>query len=234
MYAARSSADADRAAVAIAHRSGNDRRTLTRAIQLGVDWVEADIWCQYGHLVARHERALWRLPLRYDEWKLAIALRPALRLGEICDALAGGPQLLIDFKGSGARLPVAVVDCLRAKQAVDRAAICGQDWSALDAAVAREPRLRAFYSIGSEWQLEALRRRPPASPRVSAVSCAEFLLTPDLLAEFRQRGIAVFAWTVNDRARAAELLSAGVYGITSDSAAVLAAVRDFQPPPRPS
>jgi glycerophosphoryl diester phosphodiesterase len=217
------------ASVAIAHRAGNDRRTLQAAIDAGADWVEADVWWQYSQLVARHERALWRLPIRYDEWKLGIALRPALRLEHICNLLEGGPQLLIDFKGSARRLPLDVVETLRQHGATERAAICGQCWPMLDAARAREPALRAFYSLGTEAHLAALRERRPDLPKVAAVSCAEFLLTPNVIAEFLERELTIVAWTVNDIRRAQALIAAGVSGITTDSAAVLAAVRDIRP-----
>jgi glycerophosphoryl diester phosphodiesterase len=234
MHAARPRPGGEPGAVAIAHRAGNDRRALARALEVGADWIEADIWWQYGHLVARHERALWRLPVRYDEWKLAFALRSALRLGEICDLLTDGPQLLVDLKGSARRLPVDVVDCLRARHAVDRAAICGQRWEAIDVAVAREPRLRALYSVGAESQLAALRARRAGLPRVTAVSCAEGLLTPPVITDLLARGIAIVAWTVNDCERAHDLLVAGVSGITTDSPEVIRMVRGLPQPPRPS
>jgi glycerophosphoryl diester phosphodiesterase len=234
MHASPPRAGVEPCTVAIAHRAGNDRALLLRAAEAGADWVEADIWWQRGELVARHERALWRLPLRYDEWRLGIAIRPALRLPQICDLLTGGPQLLIDFKGSARRLPAAVIACLRARDAVDRCAVCGQDWPALDEAVRLEPRLRAFYSLGTEQQLTALLRGSTGTREVRAVSCAEFLLTPPVLAELRDRRIAILAWTVNHRARAEELLSAGVYGITTDSPEVLALVKGFRQPLRSS
>ncbi len=234
MSAARQRDGAEPDAVAIAHRAGNDRRALAAAVEAGADWIETDVWWQYGHLVARHERALWRLPVRYDEWMLGVAFRPALRLGQICDLVAGGPELLVDFKGSAPRLPEDVVDCLRAKQAVERAAVCGQRWDAIDAAVAREPRLRAFYSIGAEAQLANLRSRARDLPRIAAVSCAEFLLTPALIEHLHDRGIRILAWTVNDAARARDLLAAGVYGITTDAPAVLQIVKDFRRTRRPS
>jgi hypothetical protein len=175
-----------------------------------VDWVEADIWWHYGRLDARHEHALWRLPVRYDEWKLGLALRSPLRLEEICDRLSSGPRLLIDFKGEQQALSLHVVDLLQRRDAVGRAAICGQIWPLLDLAREREPALKVFYSIGSNAQIEELRRRGPALPAVRAVSCAESLLTAQLLSEMAERGIEVFAWTVNDMRRAQELTRAGV------------------------
>ena len=213
----------------VAHRAGNSTGALHAAIDAGVDWVEADIWWQYGRLEARHEHAIWRLPIRYDQWKLGVAVRRAPRLAEICRLTLGGPRLLIDLKGSVARLPIDIVKTLRAEGAVPRAAICGQVWPLLDAVAELEPGLQIFYSLESEQQLAAMRVRPAASLPITGVSCAEALLTADRLGWMRARDLTVFAWTVNDRARALELASLGVSGIISDNYEVLEAVRERRP-----
>jgi hypothetical protein len=221
-------AGAEPHAFAVAHRAGNGLQSLAAAIEAGADWVEADVWWQHGHLVARPGGARGRRPLPHDQWKLALAFRPELHLSELCDLLADGPELLIDFKGSGQRLPDDVVRCLRGARAIERAAICGQQWDLIDAAAVLEPRLRAYYSIGTVAQLGELRTRPPELPPIKAVSCAHALLTPAVIAELRERGLNIFAWTVNDSARAKQLLAAGVDGITTDSLEVLALVKDFR------
>jgi hypothetical protein len=214
----------------IAHRAGNNRVALERAVSAGVDWVEADIWWHFGRLDARHEHALWRLPLRYDEWKLGLALRRPPCLADICDYVTGGPRLLIDFKGDFPRLALDVVALLQAKESINRAAICGQNWRLLDLAVSRAPDLKAFYSIGSVAQLEALLHRSPDLPAIRAVSCAQALLTSVVLHQLLDRGIEVFAWTVNERPRALELVEAGAAGIISDSYEVLRAVARAKAP----
>ena len=188
-----------------------------------MDWVEADIWWHYGQLHARHEHALWRLPVRYDEWKLALALRRPLSLEEILDRLTEGPRLLIDFKGRNPSLASDVVSLIRQRRAVDRVAICGQPWPLLDSAAEMKASIPVFYSLESEAQLDALRRRP-SDPPIRSVSCAESLLTEPVLQELGERQIEVFAWTVNDRSRALELVNSGVAGIISDRFDVLEAV----------
>lgn len=208
----------------VAHRAGNTLQALRAAIEFGVDWVEVDTWWQYGRLEARHEHAIWRLPIRYDEWKLGIAVRPAPRLAEICRLTRSGPRLLIDLKGRARRLPEDVIRTLRSEDAVDRTAICGQVWPLLDAAAEIEPALQILYSIETPRQLAAIRDRPPESPPVSGVSCIETLLIPEVIAWMRARDYAIFAWTVNDPRRAIELASLGVSGIISDSYDVLSSL----------
>src|SRR5437016_1244187 len=89
----------------IAHRAGNDRLALQRALAADIDWIEADIWWHYGRVVARHDRALWRLPVVYGNWRLHVQLRRPLYLSELLQSTAHGPKLLLDYKGLNPRLP---------------------------------------------------------------------------------------------------------------------------------
>jgi hypothetical protein len=197
---------------------------LNKALESDVEWIEADTWWQYGRLEARHEHAIWRLPIRYDEWKLGIALRPAPRLAEICRLTRDGPHLLIDLKGKARRLPEDIVRALRSEDAIGRSALCGQVWPLLDVAAKIEPALQVFYSIERRRQLEALYNRSIQSPPVNGVSCIESLLTPEVTRWMYGRGYAVFAWTVNSVSRACELAELGVSGIITDSDDVIAAL----------
>lgn len=205
----------------VAHRAGNSRLALRRAIEACVDWVEVDIWWHHGKVVARHEPAVWRLPFVYDKWRPRLLLNP-VTLAELLGATESGPKLLLDFKGVSRRLPRAAVELLRHFGAVDRAAICGQDWQALDAARLLEPSLRVLYSLDSPRQLTALQKRPAHQPPIEAVSAGHWLLTPEAMAAFHQQKVAVFAWTVNDPARAQTLAALGAAGITSDRLDLLA------------
>jgi glycerophosphoryl diester phosphodiesterase len=45
------------------------------------------------------------------------------------------------------------------------------------------------------------------------------MLSPELVAEFRRRGLRVFAWTANDEADFLRLDRMGVEGITTDDPA---------------
>jgi glycerophosphoryl diester phosphodiesterase len=58
------------------------------------------------------------------------------------------------------------------------------------------------------------------------ISIRHSLLTRERVADLRGRGVTMIAWTVNDAARAHELISWGVDGITSDSLVLLQRLRD--------
>jgi glycerophosphoryl diester phosphodiesterase len=208
--------------VRIAHGAGNHRGSLRAAVAAGVDMIEADVWLVGGQIVARHEKAFWRLPVLYDKWSVRLAERPPLYLPEICAATANGPELLLDLKGHGEALSRRLVAVLQQLDAVDRVAICSQDWRLLDAARAIEPRLRSYYSFETQSQLRELRARSDQPPAIAGVSVWEGLLTPELIGELAGRGLQSFAWTVNSPERATELVIAGVSGIISDRIDLLA------------
>ena len=189
----------------VAHGAGNQRTALRAAIAAQVDWIEADLWLARGSVVARHEKAVWRLPLLYDMWTVRLAEWPPLCLPELCQVTAGGPRLLLDLKGSNAALVPAVIDALRSGNAIHRAAVCGQNWRLLDTAYSAEPRLQVFYSMETARHLAGLRTRPAGCPPISAASVSDSLLSPEFLDELHERGILTLAWTVNSTARAREL-----------------------------
>src|SRR5687767_811478 len=92
--------------VRIAHRGGNGRMALRAALAAQVDWLEVDVWWHHGRIVARHDAALWRLPVTYGRKRIGLMpLRP-ITLDELLDAVEGtDTRLLLDLKGIAAALP---------------------------------------------------------------------------------------------------------------------------------
>jgi glycerophosphoryl diester phosphodiesterase len=240
--------------ILVAHRGGHHTRALRAAIDAGVDWVEVDVWWHHRRLVVRHDPALWRLPVTYDGWRMRVALRPFPTLDRLLDLLADTPvRLLLDLKGTlpedtlgktfartaarhllrvartARELPRALVETLRRRQAVARAAVCGQQWAPLDAARALEPALPVFFSLGTEEHITAYLRRLQDGTALPLISIRHSLLTAERVADLRDRGVTMVAWTVNDYARARELIGWGVDGITSDSLVLLQRLRDLAP-----
>ncbi len=213
----------------VAHRGGNGRWALRRALAAGVDWLEADVWWQGGRVVARHDPALWRLPLTYSRYRIGLAPIPALTLEHLLDAVAGtGVRLLLDLKGVAPELPRAIVAALARREAFAQAALCGQEWGPLDAARALEERVQVIFSLGREEHLPAYLARLADGSAPPAASVNHRLLTPAQVAALKERGVTLLAWTVNDPARARQLLAWGVDGITSDSLTLLRSLRAAQ------
>jgi glycerophosphoryl diester phosphodiesterase len=188
----------------------------------GVDWIEADIRLHYGRLVARHDRSIWRLPITFSRTSVSLSVAPPIVLDTLLHATQSTPaRLLIDLKGRHARLPDALVDLLRAQDAFDRVALCGQEWALLDRARALDPHVKVIYSLGKPEHLERYlaRRRDGTAPSMS--SCYHGLLTPARVAALNDAGSTVIAWTVDAEDRARQLLNWGVVGITSNRLAML-------------
>ena len=203
--------------IRIAHRGGNSRRLLRHALTVGVDWVEADIWLHYGRLVARHDPALWRLPITYSRRSVSLILAPAIVLDTLLQATRRTTtQVLIDLKGREQGLPEAIVGVLRRRNAFERAALCGQEWGPLDRARALDARAHVVFSLGKPEHLERylVRRRDDSAP--PCASCYHGLLTPATVDALKEAGSTIIAWTVDSEARARQLLRWGVDGITSN------------------
>jgi glycerophosphoryl diester phosphodiesterase len=211
----------------IAHRGGNARRALRTALAAGgVDWLETDVWLHYGRIVARHDASVWRLPLTRDRWRLGLGPLRHLTLDHLLDAVAETPvRLLLDLKGRDPRLPAALVDHLCRRDALTRVALCTQEWAPLDAARALAPSLTVFFSLGREEQLPAYLARLDAGTAPPLISINHRLLTAARVADLRRRGVTLIAWTVNDLARARELIAWGADGITSDLLPLLRRLR---------
>jgi len=205
----------------IAHRAGNGRPSLRAAIAAHVDWIEIDLWYQYGRLVARHERGVWRLPLVYDRWKLHPHFRP-LYLEEIIRLTAAGPGLLLDFKGTHPPLASTVARAIQAGGAAGRTAVCGQFWRPLDEIGDLEPRVQRFYSLGRPEHVGEFLRRLDCGLTAAGVSIGHWLLTEPIATRIRERGLEVFVWTVNDPQLASALVDRGATGIISDKLDLLA------------
>jgi glycerophosphoryl diester phosphodiesterase len=211
------------AIIRCAHGAGNSRRTLQLALDAGVDWIEVDVWYADGRLHARHERAVWRLPLLYDKWH--VQLRPTLiSLPDLLDAVGDRAQVFVDVKGAHPRLPRAIVSAVRDCGVPERVAVCGQNWQMLDAIGREEPRIAVYHSLGSTAHFAAYRQATPqpSGVRVAGVSAWRQLLTEADVRLFQARGLRVIAWTVNKAAEAGKLADWGVDGITSDRLDLLA------------
>jgi glycerophosphoryl diester phosphodiesterase len=199
---------------------------LRAALAAQVDWLEVDVWWHHGRIVARHDAALWRLPVTYGRKRIGLMpLRP-ITLDELLDAVDGTDiRLLLDLKGIAAALPGALAEGLRRRDALGRAALCGQEWGPLDAAREVEPGVAVFFSLGREEHYPAYLRRLEDGSAPPRISIRHTLLTPERVNELHQRGVTMFSWTVNDSARAQTLVDWGVDGIISDSLSVLAGLR---------
>lgn len=210
---------------------GNTFDSFAAALAHGVDMIEFDV-------LPEHPDGSGELLLAHD-WEDA-AQRSAHTLQEglehFAEAVYDGIELIVDMKTRGYEERVATA--LRAHGLSDRVLVSTTENSSLALLRARHPELR----LG--WSLPRMRRNPLANPvtmlpavavltyvrralpgvaanrirrgEVDAVMAHYRLVTPRLAAAVAGAGGELYAWTVDDAARIAELERLGVTGVISN------------------
>jgi glycerophosphoryl diester phosphodiesterase len=210
---------------------GNTFGSFAAALAHGVDMIEFDV-------LPEHPDGTGELLLAHD-WEDA-ALRRAHTLEEglahFAEATYDGIELIVDMKTAGYEARVAAG--LRAHGLSDRVLVSTTENASLRVLRDRHPELR----LG--WSLPRMRRNPLANPvtmlpavavltyvrralpgvvanrirrgEIDALMAHYRLVTPRLADAIRAAGGELYAWTVDDAARIAELERCGVTGVISN------------------
>lgn len=202
---------------AVAHRAGNNLHALERALAAGVDAIECDLWHHHGRLALRHERKLPALPVLYDRWYVRWSWG-VLGLRRLLQAVDHRSELFLDIKSSTLRAADAVLELYHDNEAMMPAAtISSQHWSLLDRLAAGRTAMRGFYSVKNESGFRALIERTGQARPPHGTSIRHTLLSPARVEQLHNAGLEVYAWTVNNPHRGAELRAWGVDGIIADN-----------------
>ena len=193
----------------VAHRGGNDLARLREAEQLGIGLVECDVRLWRGQVEVTHLRAVGRLPIHWEKWRLANPFRRRLRLDELFAAATPETELMIDLKGHDLRLAERVLDALPSGRAVS---VCSRDWRLLEP-FEHHGTVRVVYSVGTQAELDALLARPDDAAALAGISIHHHLLDERTMPELRRRAALILAWPVATDHRAHELIELGVDGV---------------------
>ena len=204
----------------------NTVRSVRRALDLGADGVEVDVYLAGGELVVIHDETLERTTNgrgRVMEKSFAYLRSLDAGLGERIPTLAeifGAVNrrgvINIELKGPGTAAPVAA---LVAEQ-VNRGGWSYDNFlvSSFDPA-----QLHETLQLRPEIRLGALTEKPPRGLAQFAQELGAWSLhvskrcvTPALVADTHQRGIKLFAFTVNQPAEIVRMKRLGVDGVFSD------------------
>ncbi len=208
----------------VAHRAGNDLAALRAARAAGADLVEADVWLFRGRVEVRHLKTMGRLPLLWDRWQLTGGWSPRLQLAELCDAARAGPQLMLDLKGTEARLSGAVLEVIDRVLPHRSITVCSRNWDLLPAFRDR-PSITVVHSVGSPRQLRTVYQHLTWHDH-HAISIHDRLLTPAVVSALKARVATIMTWPVTTLARARQLWSWGVDGFICDDLSLLMALAD--------
>jgi glycerophosphoryl diester phosphodiesterase len=212
---------------------GNTLESFETAVEIGVDMVELDVLStREGQLVVAHDH--------HDA-----SLRNPLTLSEALDGFDFNPldgvEIDCDLKLAGREAELAGI--LAGRGLLDRVMVSTMEIESLVKLRQLEPELRLGWTIPKtrrDWTrfplarpilgiaLAMLRRRLPKqiaeqAPKldVDAVWVYHHLVTAGAVAAANEAGIELYAWTVDDPKRVAELAALGVHGIVSNDPRLL-------------
>jgi glycerophosphoryl diester phosphodiesterase len=211
--------------ITVAHRAGNDRAALERALSAGVDAVEADLRWDGGRIVTRHARRLPFLPVYWDRWYLRVDRRPRLTLDELLERIRGRARPYLDLKATHRSFLGALLETLRHHDAVDQAEISSGDWGQLEELRRSEPRLRLLRTVGDERQRAAYLALPPDDPLRAGIAIRRALLDAELASDARARGAPIYVWEVTNLEAARQVIAWGATGVIADSLELLHALK---------
>ncbi|MDP2712143.1 MAG: glycerophosphodiester phosphodiesterase [Solirubrobacteraceae bacterium] len=210
---------------------GNTFDSFAAALAHDVDMIEFDV-------LSEREDGSGELLLAHD-WDDAAGRRPHTLdegLAHFAEATYDGVELMLDLKWRGYEERVAAA--LRAHELVGRVLVSTTENSSLEVLRARDPQ------ISLSWSLPRMRRNPLGNPitalpafavltyvrralpgvaanrirrgEIDALTAHWRLVTPRLADAVRAAGGELYAWTVDDAERIAELERIGVTGVISN------------------
>lgn len=202
----------------------NTLRSFERAIALGVDMVETDVrLSRDGVLVLAHDEAIHGggQELIVADHDLATLRQLDLGHGEripmLVEALAvvrGRCALMIDLKGEG--FEAALVAAIQASGlSYDQVVVPGGSVHSRARIRGLDPKIPLSLSLDAGWDAQ-ITPAFVAGIDTDAVTWEHPLITPERVARLHERGLFIYAWTVDDLAIMRRVIAAGVDGVITN------------------
>jgi glycerophosphoryl diester phosphodiesterase len=211
---------------ACGHEPENTIRSVRRALELGADGVEVDVYFADGQLVVIHDDTLKRTTNGHGcVMKKSFAYLRSLDAGlgekiptlaEIFDAVNRRAVINVELKGPHTAAPVAALIEEYVKQrgwSYENFLISSFDHAQIREAIQLCPAIR----IGA--LIDKMPRGPAQFPEALgawSLHASKRCVTPELVADAHQRGLKVFVYTVNEPKEIAAMRALGVDGVFSD------------------
>ncbi len=209
------------------HVAENTLPSVAKAMELGVDGIEIDIFlCKSGELVVFHDKKLDRLTnaqgyiesLEYDSiQKIKVMGEHKIpTLDEVLELIDGKVFLNIELKGGGTAEPThkILTPLLKQKKwTADQFIISSFDWE----------ELKHFYRLNQEVPIAVLTGADPLDALPIAREVNAQAINPDFkslneknVKKIQQAGYKVFPYTINDPKNIEKMFTLEVDGIITD------------------
>jgi glycerophosphoryl diester phosphodiesterase len=190
---------------AMGHAPENTIASFQKALDLGCDEVETDVWlAPDGRLVISHDRP---------------AGGAGLGLDEVLDFCRGRMGVNVELKCEASEDAARATGRRVAARLVERGDpdvyVSSFWWSALEGARSAAPGVRRAFLFSASPERDALLRGA-ARLELWALHPNRAYVTPDLVRAAHDAALKVQAWTVNDEREIAAFGTWGVDGIMSD------------------
>jgi len=197
----------------IAHNSGNTINATVEALAYDADIIEIDVVLVQGQLHAAH----WS-PFRF----IGSRFFRGPTLDEVWGAAAQAEVIKLDLKRASTELVNSLITFLASRQRANNEVVVVSDKpEALVLLSQHELTVIRMLSVKDSNVLRELPSDGELLRVINGVSVRHDLLTMDSVGSLKEKGLIVFAWTVNDPERMNELVAYGVDGIVTDNLAIL-------------
>lgn len=208
------------------HEPENTVRSVRKALELGADGIEVDVYFADGHLVVIHDDTLARTTNGHGRvMKKSFAYLRSLDAGsgeciptlaEIFDAVNRRAVINVELKDPHTAAPVVALIAEyvnRRGWSLDDFLVSSFDHTRIDEAKHARPQLRIGPLI-----TKVPRGLAKFAENLGAwsVHADKRCVTPKLVADAHERGLKVFVFTVNQPREIARMKKLGVDGVFSD------------------
>lgn len=209
------------------HVAENTLASVKKALALGVDGVEIDVFrCASGELVVFHDKTFDKLTDAsgyIEETNLdsinkitVLGQEPIPTLEEVLDQIAGKVVLNIELKGSQTAVPTAELLTpyfLSGKLLPKDVFISSFDWE----------ELALFYKVNKEVPIAILTEDDPVDAIEVARKLKAFAINPKYsslteknVKKIHEEGLKIYTWTVNEAQEIERMKTLGVDAIITD------------------
>ena len=209
------------------HVAENTLASIEKAMELGVDGVEIDVFrCATGELVVFHDKTLEKLTdgvgyieqMTLDSIKQfrVLGKEPIPTLNEVMDLIDGKIQLNIELKGTQTAILTSELLALYFKESnwkPEDIFISSFDWNELD----------VFYEVNKEVAIAVLTEDDPLDAIPIGQRLSAFAINPNFksltqknIKKIQDAGFKVYPWTVNEPEDIKKMIEIGVDAVITD------------------